>query len=274
MMIERIDDLGRVLRLSQPAERIVCLVPSITETLFALGAGDRLAGLTDFCIHPKDQVRAKPRVGGTKNFVIQKVLDLRPDLVVANAEENRKHQVEKLEEHGLPVFVTFPKSVDGCLKMIGDMAALTGTEHAGEVFRTSIAQARAVGRSLAPDPPVRVLCPIWKDPYMTVNRDTFVDSVIRESGGRNVFENTQDRYPAFTLSEAAAHRPEIILLPTEPYHFTEEDKQGFLAMGQDVPAVRDGHLYIVEGELLSWYGPRLARALQEISALMHPARGE
>lgn len=86
-----------------------------------------------------------------------------------------------------------------------------------------------------------------------------------------MFEDSPHRYPEFTLSEAAAHRPEIILLPTEPYHFTEEDKAGFLEMGQDVPAIRDAHIHIVEGELLSWYGPRLARALREISAMLHPA---
>jgi ABC-type Fe3+-hydroxamate transport system substrate-binding protein len=270
-MIERIDDLSRVVRIEWPAQRIVCLVPSITETLFALGTGARIVGLTDYCIHPENQVSNKPRVGGTKNFFVHKVLELQPDLVIANAEENRRHQVEKLEADGLAVFVTFPKSVDGCLKMIEDMAALTGTEGTGRVLRSAIRQARADARSHAPDPPLRVLCPIWKDPYMTVNHDTFVNSVIRESGGRNVFEDSPDRYPEFTLKEATARQPEIILLPTEPYHFSEGDKAGLRELGLDVPAIRNGRVHIVEGELLSWYGPRLARALQEISALFRPA---
>jgi ABC-type Fe3+-hydroxamate transport system substrate-binding protein len=270
-MIERIDDLSRVVSIVRPAQRIVCLVPSITETLFALGVGARIVGLTDYCIHPEDQVLVKPRVGGTKNFFVHKVLELQPDLVIANAEENRRHQVENLETDGLTVFVTFPKSVDGCLKMVEDMAALTGTEETGRVIGSAIKQARAEARSHALDPPLRVLCPIWKDPYMTVNRDTYVDSLIRESGGRNIFEDSPDRYPEFTMSEAGARRPEIILLPTEPYHFSEGDKAAFREMGHVVPAIRNDRVHIVEGELLSWYGPRLARALREISALLHPA---
>ncbi len=269
-MIERIDDLSRTVRICQPARRIVCLVPSITETFFAFGAGEHIVGITDYCIHPEDQVRSKPKVGGTKNFFINKVIELEPDLVVANAEENRKHQVEKLEEAGLAVFVTFPKSVEGCLKMIADMAALTGREHAAQIILSSIEEARANALRQAPDPPCRVLCPIWKAPYMTINHDTFVDSVIRNSGGRNIFDDSTDRYPEFTLSEAAARQPDLILLPTEPYHFTEADKAEFHEMGTNTPAIRDLRIHIVEGELLSWYGPRLSRALQGISSLLHP----
>ncbi len=267
-MIERTDDLLRTVRINHPAQRIACLVPSITETLFALGAGGQIVGITDYCIHPENQVRFKPKVGGTKNFFVDKVIELDPDLVVVNAEENRKHQVDKLEEAGLKVFVTFPKSIDGCLKMITDMAALTGTEDAAQIILSSIKEARTHALRQRPDPPFRVLCPIWKNPYMTINHDTFVDSVIRGSGGRNIFEDRTDRYPEFTLSEAAARRPDVILLPTEPYHFAEADKADFHKMGACIPAIRNQRIHIVEGELLSWYGPRLSRALQIISQLL------
>ena len=268
MMIELLDDLSRMIRLDAPAQRIVCLVPSITETLFALGAGDRIIGITDYCIHPEAEVRSKPKIGGTKNFFVNKILALEPDLVVANAEENRRHQVDKLEEAGLNVFVTFPKTVGGCLNMIANMAALTGTERAAQPILASIEKARTDALSSTTDPRPRVLCPIWKDPYMTINRDTFVDDVIRTSGGQNIFDDEADRYPQFTLEEAARRRPDVVILPTEPYHFTEADKAAFAAMGDEVPAVRNRRFHIVEGELLSWYGPRLARALTEISALL------
>ncbi|MBZ5497898.1 MAG: cobalamin-binding protein [Acidobacteriia bacterium] len=267
-MIELIDDLSRIVRINAPAQRIVCLVPSITETLFALGAGERIVGITDYCIHPEAKVRIKPRVGGTKNFVVDKVLQLKPDLIIANAEENRRHQVDKLEHAGLTVFVTFPKTVDGCLKMIADMAALTDSTPAAQPVLTSIEQARADARSHASNPPRRVLCPIWKDPYMTINRDTFVDSVIRNCGGMNIFEGSTERYPQFTLEEAARGRPEVVILPTEPYHFTKTDLAEFGMMGEKVPAVRNRRIHIVEGELLSWYGPRLSRALIEVAALL------
>jgi ABC-type Fe3+-hydroxamate transport system substrate-binding protein len=106
---------------------------------------------------------------------------------------------------------------------------------------------------------------------MTINRDTFVDSVIRTSGGENIFEDKPQRYPGFTLQEVLEKKPEVILLPTEPYSFTEADKADFLSLGTGVPAVRDGRIHIVEGELLSWYGPRLPRALRELSALLRGA---
>jgi ABC-type Fe3+-hydroxamate transport system substrate-binding protein len=267
-MIERIDDLSRPIRLETPAQRIVCLVPSITETLFALGADERIAGVTDYCIHPEIRVRSKTKVGGTKNFFTGKILALEPDLVVANAEENQQHPIEKLEQAGLTVFVTFPRTVDGCLKMISDMAALTGTESAAQPMLAAIEAERTKALAAAVKPRPRVLCPIWKGPYMTINHDTFVDSVIQCCGGQNVFRDSAERYPQFTLEEASRRQPDVVLLPTEPYHFTAADIPGFNEMGKEVPAVRNQRIHIVEGELLSWYGPRLSRALAEVSALL------
>jgi ABC-type Fe3+-hydroxamate transport system substrate-binding protein len=105
---------------------------------------------------------------------------------------------------------------------------------------------------------------------MTVSRDTFVDSVIRACGGSNIFADSAGRYPQFTLEEAARKKPEVVLLPTEPYHFSGADLPEFERMGEAIPAVRDRRIHIVEGELLSWYGPRLPRALAEVSRLLHP----
>ena len=270
-MIEVRDDLGRWFEFGDPARRIACLVPSITETLFTLGAGDSIVAITDYCIHPEEGVRTKKRVGGTKNFVPAAVIELQPDLVIANAEENRRHQVQALEQAGLKVFVTFPKTVDGCLKMIADMGAVTGTGNVAKTFLSAIEKARADALSLAPEQPPRVLCPIWKNPYMTINGDTYIDSVIQCCGGTNLFTDAAERYPAFSLKEAARRLPEVVILPTEPYRFTEADKQDFRAMGDEIPAVRKGRIHIVEGELLSWYGPRLARGLREISACIRSA---
>ena len=264
-MIEIVDDLGRTLRIPGPARRIVCLVPSITETLFAVGAGESVIGVTDFCIHPADGVSGKSKVGGTKNVVVEKIILLRPDLVLANAEENRRHHVEELERAGIPVFVTFPKTVAGCVKMMRDVAALAGAS--AEPIINLVEEARSLASSRPGRAEPRVLCPIWKNPYMSINSDTFVDSVISEAGGRNVFAVDPERYPKFSLDDAAQRRPDIIILPTEPYHFTAADFSEFESMGASVPAVANRRMHIVEGELLSWYGPRVARALRELSAL-------
>lgn len=269
MQTSVIDDLGRQIRLDAPAERIVCLVPSITETLFAFGAGDRVVGVTQYCIHPSDGVAGKPKVGGTKNIFVEKILSLEPDLVIANAEENRKHQIDKLENTGLRVFVTFPKTIDGCLKTMRDVAFLTAAETVAAPILADIEAARADATLRIRDPRPSVLCPIWKNPYMTINRDTFVSSVIRESGGANIFDSASERYPKFSLDEAVRLKPEVIILPTEPYYFKEADKADFDSL-DDVPAVRNGRIHVVEGELLSWHGPRVARALRHLSALLHP----
>ncbi len=267
-MIERVDDLGRTLRLAGPAQRIVSLVPSITESLFAFGAGGRVVGVTDHCIHPAGGVAGRTRVGGTKNADLGVVRSLRPDLVIANAEENRKHQVEELEAAGVAVFVTFPRTVDGCMKLMRDLAALTQTEEAARPALLDLQRAvEAAARSTGKAP--RVLCPIWKYPYMTVGGDTFVSSMIRTAGGANVYEEAAERYPKFTLEEASGRGPEIILLPTEPYRFQEEDKAAFERALPAAPAVRNGRIHIVEGELLSWYGPRTARGIRELSRLFH-----
>jgi ABC-type Fe3+-hydroxamate transport system substrate-binding protein len=268
-MIERTDDLGAVVRLQAPAQSIVSLVPSITETLFAFGAGSQVVGITDYCVHPRQGVATKTRVGGTKNVVVERILELKPDLVIANVEENRKHQIEKLREARISVFVTFPKTVGQCLKMMADMAALTGKAEAARPVMDLIEHARAEARLRASESPPAVFCPIWKDPFMSINRDTFVHSIIQEAGGRNIFEDSPDRYPRLTLDEVARKRPEIIILPTEPYHFREADKNDFRSLGKDVPAVRDDRIQIVEGELLSWYGPRVARALKLLSVLFN-----
>lgn len=267
-MIRRTDDLGRVAELDRPAGRIVSLVPSITETLFALGAGAQVVGVTAYCVHPPEEVRTRTRVGGTKNIAVKTIVELSPDLVIANVEENRKPQIAALEEAGLRVFVTYPRSVDGCIKMIGDVAALAGADERGAELIGAVEQARAEVRDAARTPPVRVLCPIWKNPYMTINGDTYVDSVIRTCGGKNVFAEKAVRYPRFTLPEVVEKKPEVVLLPTEPYRFTPADQADFTALGAEIPAVRDGRIHIVEGELLTWYGPRLPRALRAISALL------
>ena len=268
-MIDLVDDMGRQVKLGGPAARIVCLVPSITETLFALGAGDRVVGVTQYCIHPFDGVSDKSKVGGTKNIFVEKILSLQPDLVIANTEENRKHQIAKLENLGSRVFVTFPKNIDGCLKMIRDVAFLTATETAAAPILAAIEAARAEAKLRIREPRPSVLCPIWKNPYMTINRDTFVSAVIRESGGTNVFDSASERYLKFSLEEAAGLKPDVILLPTEPYRFQEVDKADFEAF-DSIPAVLSGRIHLVEGELVSWYSPRVSSALRRFSALLYP----
>jgi ABC-type Fe3+-hydroxamate transport system substrate-binding protein len=260
------DARGLEFAIPEPPQRVVSLVPSLTETLFALGLGESVVGVTDYCVHPADAVRDVPRVGGTKNPVLERIVGLEPDLVLANREENRKRDVERLEQSGLAVFVTYARSVREGTDEIGLLGRIGGREDAARDIQDSIeaAWARARGRAQDPSPGVAAL--IWKQPFMAVGPDTFAHDLIGQCGGRNVFGSGERRYPRVDEAELLAARPDVVLLPTEPYEFGPRDRDELLAL--DLPASRQGRVHLIEGELLSWYGPRIARALDEISELL------
>jgi len=179
----------------------------------------------------------------------------------------REH-VETLRAWGVPVWVTYPRTVVETIRMIRDLGMITGTEPEAtrlademEALRAA-AEARTAGR-----PPVPVFYPIWRGPWMTINRDTYVHDVLRACGGASVFADDPRRYPTVTLEEAAALRPEVILLPDEPFRFRRAHLADF-APWTDVPAVREGRIHLVDGKLCSWHGPRLAEALRVLPGLI------
>jgi ABC-type Fe3+-hydroxamate transport system substrate-binding protein len=244
-------------------QRIVSLVPSLTEALFALGAGERVVGRTRYCTQPPRAVGRVPKVGGTKKVDVARVLELEPDLVVAVKEENSRENVEALAGEGVPVFFGAPETVEGAIRMLRDLAARVeapGAEHVLEPIE------RVVERLGARRGPARrVFVPIWKSPYMGVGSDTYVHDVLKVSGGENVF-GEETRYPVVTLQEIEALRPEVVLLPDEPYPFSAEDLPEIYAL--DIPAVREDRVHLVDGKLLTWYGPRMAGSLIQVSALL------
>jgi ABC-type Fe3+-hydroxamate transport system substrate-binding protein len=265
------DALGREHAFAAPPRRIVSLVPSLSETLFALGAGEALAGVTDFCVHPADGVRSLPRVGGTKNPNLAAIRALRPDLVLANKEENRRRDVEALEASGVPVFVTYARSVREAVDEIGLLGRICGSVEAAAHIAAEVERELALaaaGRAGAPATSTVAL--VWRDPFMVVGADTFAHDLLLCCGARNPFAGTTgaSRYPRVELRALEAAQPEVILLPTEPYAFGERDRDELLRLA--CPASRAGRVHVIEGELLSWYGPRMPRALETIAALLLP----
>lgn len=255
------DALGRELTLREPPERIVSLVPSLTEALFEFGLGDRVVGVTRFCTEPADEVRSKRKVGGTKNIDIEQVTALEPDLVVANQEENTRPDVELLIAAGLPVFVTYARTVAGAIGELELLAEMTGAREAATPI---VAEAREeLEEALADNrPPVRVFCPIWRKPWMTINADTYIHDMIRVCGGENIFADGYDRYPIVELVHAAARGPEVVLLPDEPYRFAEKHVPEVSAKLGDI------RIYLVDGKDLCWYGPRIPDSIREIRELL------
>ncbi|UCH87662.1 MAG: ABC transporter substrate-binding protein [Dehalococcoidia bacterium] len=266
------DAWGRLLTIRQRPERIVSLVPSLTEALFAFGLDEEIVGVTRFCVEPRQGVAGKTKVGGTKALDVAKIKSLRPDLVVASAEENSPGDVTQLIDYGFPVFVTLVTNIESAIDLLRHLAAITGTTAAarpiiqGAKEALAFVQGAGGGREK-----VRVFCPIWRNPYMTCGRGTYMHDVITVCGGRNVFGERQESYPRLELAEMAALDPQVILLPNEPYRFTKRHKADFKAFAE-VTAVKNGHIFLVDGKVLTWYGPRIAESLSEVKRLLGIAR--
>ena len=250
-----------------PARRIVSLIPSITEILFAIGAGDRVMGCTIYCTEPAEGVATKTRVGGEKNPRLDVIRGLDPDLVIANVEENVREHVDTLRAWGIPVHVTYPRTVADGIRLVGELGALLDVgERAREIEAALQARYDQVRSATAGRPPRRVFCPIWRRPYMTINRDTYIHDMLAVTGGANVFGDELRRYPEIALEQVAAADPEVILLPDEPYRFRRAHVADFDPF-PGLPAVRNGRIHLVDGKLLSWYGPRIGEALRVLPPL-------
>lgn len=264
------DATGVACDLPAPPRRIVSLIPSITEILFALGKGDAVAGVTIFCTEPPEGVATKTRIGGEKDPKLDAIRALGADLVIANVEENVRAHVETLRGWGIPVFVTYPRTVAAGIRLVEQLGQLIGAEETGRRIASDLdrrldrLRARRAGRE-----PARVFCPIWRRPYMTINGDTFIDDMLRECGGRNVFASAPRRYPEVTLDAVDEASPDIVLLPDEPYRFRRAHVADF-APYPSMPAVRDARIHLIDGKLLSWYGPRIAEALTLLPRLLDP----
>ncbi len=246
------DDLGHPVDLTAPPRRIVSLVPSITEAL-AVTVPRRLVGVTDWCTHPPGL--DLPRVRGTKNPDRAAIETLRPDLVVANQEENRHLDVQRLRAAGVPVWVTVIESLDDALRSLRRLIVEVLAVDEPDWLRT----AAAAWARPAPQPVLRVAVPIWRDPWMVVGSRTFTGDLLTRLGLENVFGADPARYPRVTLDQVGAARPDLVLLPDEPYVFTADDGP------EAFPGVRT---VLVPGRQLTWYGPSLATARDELLALL------
>ncbi len=238
--------------------RAVSLVPSLTELAWHL-APEGLAGRTKFCTEPAEMAERVPAFGGTKDPDVQGIAALGPDLVIANREENRREDVEALERAGVRVLVTVIDSVDDALEAVMAIGRELG---AAEKAAGLVAEVRGVLAEPLPADPVRVFVPIWRKPLLGLGGGTYGSSVLEAAGAVNVLRG-RERYPEVTMEEVAALRPELVLLPDEPYRFREEHAGEFAG----VAPVR-----LVDGKLLWWYGPRMAASLRELRQLLAGVR--
>ncbi len=248
--------------------RLVSLCPSLTELLFDLGVGDHVVGRTKFCVHPADRVGQVEKVGGTKNPKIERIIELVPDLVFMNAEENRVEDARALERAGIHVHSSLPRTPAETAAMVRSIAAAVGRSDAGEVIAHDIeTRAQRVRDAASDRAPARFVYLIWRKPWMSVSSDTFVSSLLQLSGGVNAFGARDDRYPTVDPSEIAGADPDLVLLSTEPFPFTERHVEELASM----TGLRRDRFRIVDGELLSWHGSRTPRGIDYADEVIRSA---
>ena len=271
--MEFVDAYNRVLSLSQRPQRIVSLVPSITETVFALGAGERVVGVTSYCTHPPEGVAAVTQIGGTKDPDLDQIECLEPDLIIINDEENRQEDFLTLDERGFPIYVTAPRTVAEGIGMVEQLGPVIGcNEQAQALSRSLWHQYEAVEAECRTTESLRVFCPIWRKPWMSFNGETYSDDMLRCCGGQNIFHTQDERYFSLSLDDVVAADPHVVLLPSEPYPFAEKHFVHLQSL-QNTRAGQGGHFYCIDGTALCWYGPRIADGLSELSRLFSFVRG-
>jgi ABC-type hemin transport system substrate-binding protein len=260
------DARGRVHALARAPERIVSLVPSVTESLFALGCGSRVVGVTEYCVAPDHARRDATVIGGTKTPRCDAIVALRPDLVLANREENRALDVRRLEARGVRVFVLYARSVLRAARELSQLGALLGVPWRAAAHVAEIRGALARGRPKLTRPP-RTVALVWKDPYMAVGGDCYAHDLIVRAGGVNPFADAGGRrYPHVAVDALVAASPDVVLLPSEPYAFSDADRDELATL--PCPAARKGRIHHIDGALMTWPGPRSARALATLCALL------
>lgn len=249
------DARGVRVRWQTPPQRIVSLVPSTTASLFDLGVGDRVVGVTRFCVHPADQLRGLARVGGTKDVELDRVRTLAPDLILGNCEENTRAIFDDLAPLA-PLHAGFPRTIDEAVDELAQLGRLVDAEASAAAWVQRIREARRAPRG----PTLRVAYLIWRDPWMTASATTYLHSVLAELGLHNVFAHLPDRFPVVTAQDLAAACPDLVLLSSEPFPFRARHADELAAAtGLDRSVFR-----AVDGEAFTWHGTRMARALASL----------
>lgn len=249
------DQLQRTISFSYPPRRIVSLVPSQTELLFDLGLEEQIVGITKFCVHPLDKVKAKTKVGGTKNFNLDTIRLLQPDLIIGNKEENYHTGIEALEKE-FPVWMSDIVTLQDALGMIQSVGKLTEKSLEADLL---VERIQTSFSSIERHATCSVLYLIWKSPWMAAGKHTFIDSMLSAVGLKNVVEET--RYPELLDAKIQALNPEVVFLSSEPYPFKERHVTELKNL------LSNSTIQLVDGEMFSWYGSRLVKAADYFNGL-------
>jgi cobalamin transport system substrate-binding protein len=264
------DETGRRVNVPDNPRRIVSLAPNITEIIYALGLEDRLVGDTDYCDYPP-AARQKPHVGSLLNPSLEEIVALKPDLVLGDAEANRRETADQLERLGIPLYGLSAHSVEDTLRSVDDLGRVLGRDTEG---RTLVAGLRerieAVERKVAGKPRPKVLFVVWYQPLITAGAQTFIADVIRIAGGDSVSNDLKGEWPRLNLESALVRDPDVILFPKTSSFSPHLEEFRRLPGWKDFRAVRDGRMYFIS-DMINRPGPRLIDSLEEVASILHPS---
>lgn len=264
------DETGRRVSLATAPQRIVSLAPGITEMLFAIGLEDKVAGVTTFCNWPA-AAREKTRVGGFTNPSIEKIVSLKPDLILATADGNRKETVMQLERLGLSVYVIKPSSTRGVLKSILRIGEITGHEaNAGKLAAALQKKLDDVAARVRHRRKPRVFFQLGLEPIVTAGRGTLINEVIERAGGVNVAGRDVANYPRYSAEGIIGAAPEIIIFAPMVHDHEFEAVKRFWQKFRDVPAVRNHQIYPIDADLINRASPRIFDAVEKMAVILHP----
>lgn len=257
------DDLGRKVTIPFPPKRIISTVPSTTEFLFDLEVGKHLISKTRYCRYPEQEIMRLPNIGGTKDLYLDKIEMLAPDLILANEEENSKEQIEQLSQH-FNVYVSKVRSFADALSNIKNTGKITDSE---EKAQEIVDQIKEQFQNLNPSKNKRrTLYLIWKNPYMSVNENTFINSMMNCCGFENVKANAENRYPVISPEEITDLDPELVLLASEPFPFAEAHAKEIQKL------VPNAKIKLVDGEMFAWYESHLLKAADYFEKLIEEVK--
>jgi ABC-type Fe3+-hydroxamate transport system substrate-binding protein len=248
------DQLGNIISIPSPPSRIVSLVPSQTEFLFSLGLENNVVGITKFCVHPADWLKSKAIIGGTKNFDVDRITALQPDLIIGNKEENFREGIELLSKH-CPVWMSDILSLQDAYEMMEKIGLICGKE---KEANNIVSRIKHSFNKITARPSRSVLYFIWGKPFMVAGTQTFINEMLRLNNFVNLAEG---RYPELSSEEIAKLNPDVVLLSSEPFPFQEKHLK---EMSELLP---DSKIYFVDGEMFSWYGSRLLHAADYFQSL-------
>jgi len=266
------DEVGREVAFSFPPKRIVSLAPNVTEILFSLGLDEEIVGVSIHCNFP-EKAKTKVQVGSYISLDFEKIVSLKPDLIIATGAGNTRDMVERLERLGFPTYVIFPKNLEDVLQSIRHIGQVAGREREGmEIIQGMRRRRESVVELTQGLPRPRVFLQIGEAPIVTVGKNSFANDLIRLAGGENIAGKEKEMYPRFGMEEILKRSPEVILVSSMNPKGNYEKVLQEWSRWKTIPAVKNGRLHLIDSDLVDRPSPRIIEGLEEMAKFLHPER--